>query len=182
MCSSDLATIAPIAGPQWQPDEFTAPEVRDGGLSDASAASDVFSLCASLITALDVPRAHDEPESRLAPLAREILAAGCTRVPRNRPTPILLAQSLDSLFDDDRETDPDPVPIRTGPVDGYDVVRPLGHGGFGSTFLVRERQDDADPFPPAEDESDCLVAKMPHDHERATRTIRGHRQIGRAHV
>ena len=169
------ATIAPIAGPQWQPDEFTAPEVRDGGLSDATAASDVFSLCASLITVLDVPRAHDEPESRLAPLAREILAAGCTRVPRNRPTPILLAQSLDSLFDDDRETDPDPVPIRTGPVDGYDVVRPLGHGGFGSTFLVRERQDDADPFPPAEDESDCLVAKMPHDHERATRTIRGHR-------
>ena len=168
-------TIALIAGPQWQPDEFTAPEVRDGGLDAASAASDVFSLCACLIKAIEVPRAPDAPESGLAPLARAILNEGCAHDSGERPSPIVLARSLDSLFDDESQSKDDD---RLFPGDtnfGYEIVRQLGNGGFGSTFLVREEQDEDDPFLPAEDESDCLVAKLPHDPERATRTIRGHR-------
>lgn len=168
-------TIAAIAGPQWEPDAYTAPEVRDGGLGAATAASDVYSLCAALIEILDVPRADGAAESPLAPLARDLLSRGCAAAEGDRLSAHGLALSLDSLFDDESgRTRPDDEPA-PGPVYGYKEIRQLGVGGFGTTYLVRERPDPNDPFPAAEDESDCLVAKLPHDSDRASRTIRGHR-------
>lgn len=121
--------------------EWTASEVRTGGLAAADARSDVFSLCKSLMILFD-------EHSQAARDAREWLALGCEEVPDKREQLTEIASALE------RNTGPatvaSPVPALPAPEywdedtivpfkqSRYRIVNRLGGGGIGQTFKVVE--------------------------------------------
>ena len=174
------ATIGRHAATQWHPDEFTAPEVAEVGLGAATFASDVFSLSASLIAILDIPREDGVAESPLAGIARDILRAGMADEEAERPGAQELAGRLNAVFDDDDDVDPgmdddDFQSIGLGNGE-YVMVRTLGQGGINTAWLVREQFDDDDPEPPADD-SDCLVGKIVLNPDDAIKVSKAHRMV-----
>ena len=173
-------TIGEHSAEQWRPDDFSAPEVHDGGLTAATVASDVFSLCASLISVLDVPREAGVAESPLADIARNILKAGMADAEAERPGAQELAGRLNAVFDDDDDIDPgmdDDELQSIGLGNGeYVMVRTLGQGGINTAWLVREQFDDDDPEPPADD-SDCLVGKIVLNPDDAIKVSKAHRMV-----
>lgn len=173
-------TIGEHSAEQWRPDEFSAPEVHDGGLTAATVASDVFSLCACLISVLDVPRDDGVAESPLADIARNILQAGLAADEAERPGAQELAGRLNAVFDDDDDIDPgmdddDLQSIGLGSGE-FVMVRTLGQGGINTAWLVREQFDDDDPEPPADD-SDCLVGKIVLNPDDAIKVSKAHRMV-----
>ena len=183
-------TIAVAAGPQWQPDDFTAPEVRDGGLGAATSQSDVFSLCASLIAILYGPFRAGSPDEALASKAREILQLGCAISESRRPALQELSLKLEELLFGDSgeatdalESDFDPNFVDDGGEaqrddERYVRIRKLGRGGLGWTWLIRDREIHEelardDPQRLTEDVG-CLVGKIPLQISTATKIRRSH--------
>jgi serine/threonine protein kinase len=127
--------------------EYDAPEVRRGGLAAATQVSDVYSLCASLISLLK------DDHTPLAPSAREILQLGCHEVAADRPSLTDLQQKLQILIapattppavspTEEPELPPSEywcegqiVPFRDMTLR---VVSRLGSGGVGRTFKVEQ--------------------------------------------
>ena len=126
---------------------YVAPEVHQGGLAAADARSDVFAVCASLITLFpaEEPRAREarsflEQGCALNPEGREALAELAAVLERNtaplgRPTPELPAPEY---WDEDTV-----VPFKRA---HFKIISRLGRGGIGQTFKVvevdKERSDE----------------------------------------
>jgi len=119
--------------------EWQAPEVRKGGLAEASCASDVFSLCKTLSVLFAVP--HDP----MCASVLGVLRAGTADEPRIRQETIQLIDRL-KLF---LEELPEPKPSAALDVKfwdegtrtslnnkSYQIQRRLGSGGMGSAFLM----------------------------------------------
>jgi len=118
---------------------YVAPEVCQGGLAAADVRSDVFALCASLVTVFPA-------EELRAREAREFLEQGCSLNPDGREALAELAAVLE------RNTAPLTKPTLELPAPEYwdeDTVVPfqrahfkiisrLGRGGIGQTFKVVE--------------------------------------------
>jgi serine/threonine protein kinase len=150
---------------------FVAPEVRQGGLGAADARSDVFALCASLMTLFppDEPRARD---------AREFLEQGCALNPEGRESLAELASVLE------RNTAPLAKPKPELPAPEYwdeDTVVPfqraqfkiisrLGRGGIGQTFKVIEVDAQSDEV------YGSYVAKLIHHQSDAELALRAYRK------
>ncbi|AHF86627.1 hypothetical protein RLEG3_12210 [Rhizobium leguminosarum bv. trifolii WSM1689] len=129
-------TIAP--GAPATDDPFAAPEVRQGGLGAATAASDVWSLCKVLAETLDV-----------AEHAEEVLAAldrGMQTDPSKRATAEAIAADLVAWITLSTESKPASVsPDRWDEGHEFDwrgkryrVVSVLGQGGVARTFKLEE--------------------------------------------
>ncbi len=128
--------------------EYDAPEVRQGGLAAATQASDVYSLCASLLSLLK------DDNTLPAQPARPILELGCAETPSDRPPLQDLHQGIRTLlapasppqatfaFPSELELPPSEywcegqiVPFREM---ALRVVSRLGAGGVGRTFKVEQ--------------------------------------------
>lgn len=132
-------TISRVPTDFGEDSPYVAPEVRQDGLAAADARSDVFALCASLITVFPA----EEPRPREA---REFLEQGCALNPEGRESLAELAAVLE------RNTTPLARPTLELPAPEYwdeDTVVPfqrahfkiisrLGRGGIGQTFKVVE--------------------------------------------
>lgn len=128
--------------------EYDAPEVRQGGLAAATQSSDVYSLCASLLSLFK------DDDAELAKPTRLVLQLGCVETPGDRPPLHDLHQKLRGLLA------PAPPPQATFPFpfepdlppseywcEGQivifrdmtlRVVSRLGTGGVGRTFKVEQ--------------------------------------------
>jgi serine/threonine protein kinase len=119
--------------------EWQAPEVRKGGLAAASCASDVFSLCKTLIVLFAMP--HDSTCAQVLGVLRQ----GTTDDPKTRQEIVQLVDRLKPFLEDF------PQPKRTAALDvkfwdegtraslnnkSYQIQRRLGSGGMGSAFLM----------------------------------------------
>ena len=155
---SGAETIASVWKPVDQMRPFTAPEILATGLTASSEASDVYSLCASLLVIFE--RLVDEPEANRA---REILLTGlCEKA--QRPTLVRLVEALNAMPNVSEPTvDMDSVPARywdeempPRPLNNrrYKVISRLGSGGIGTTFKVVQLARDSD------DEVGTFVAKV----------------------
>lgn len=128
--------------------EYDAPEVRQGGLAAATQASDVFSLCTSLLSLFN------KDSAELASPTRSILKLGCADLPADRPplqemhqkTCALLAPAPQPQAIFHFPADPEPPPSEywsEGQVVPFRdmtlrVVSRLGTGGVGRTFKVEQ--------------------------------------------
>jgi len=150
---------------------YVAPEVRQGGLAAADVRSDVYALCASLMTLF----ADDESRAREA---REFLEQGCAMNPEGRESLADLAAVLDrntvpitqpqtelpapEYWDEDTV-----VPFQNA---RYKIVSRLGRGGIGQTFKVVEVDARSD---------ECYgtyVAKLIHHEADAEPALRAYRK------
>jgi serine/threonine protein kinase len=138
-------TLGAIRAPD---SEYDAPEVRQGGLAAATQASDVYSLCASLLSLLKDD--HTQP----AQPAWLILRLGCAEAPADRPSLTDLHQKLLDLLApaaSPQATIPFPVQPELPPSEYWcegqivpfremtlRVVSRLGAGGVGRTFKVEQ--------------------------------------------
>ena len=152
-------------------DPFVAPEVHQGGLGAADAGSDVFALCASLMTLFPT-------EEHRARDAREFLEQGCALNPEGRESLAELALVLE------RNTAPLAEPKPELPAPEYwdeDTVVPfqrahfkiisrLGRGGIGQTFKVIEVDAQSDEV------YGSYVAKLIHHQSDAEPALRAYRK------
>lgn len=150
---------------------FVAPEVLQDGLAAADARSDVFALCATLITLLP----GDEPIAREA---RDFLREGCATNPEGRESLTELASVLE------RHTAPVTAPTSNLPPAEYwdeDTIVPfqnarykivgrLGRGGIGQTFKVVEVDAKSEEL------YGTYVAKLIHHEEDAESALRAYRK------
>ncbi len=162
-------SLAPIDFGEDAP--YVAPEVRQGGLAVADARSDVYALCASLMTLF----AGDESR---AGEARAFLEQGCAQNPEGRESLADLAAVLE------RNTAPVTRPQPELPAPEYwdedtlipfqnaryKIVSRLGRGGIGQTFKVVEVDARSD---------ECYgtyVAKLIHHAADAEPALRAYRK------
>ena len=158
-------TVASDAPEDWHP--ATAPEVRAQGLAAADRRSDVYSMCASLITLF---QPTDE--------AKSLLERGMADKPSARAELPDLSRSLARLLG---ETLPAPTapPVRFWTEDQevsfeghrYRIVSRLGSGGIGSTFKVVELD------PRTGEDLGAYVAKAIHNGKDAERVMRAYRLV-----
>ena len=158
-------TVASAAPRKWHP--ATAPEVRAQGLAAADRRSDVYSMCASLITLF---QQTDE--------ATPLLARGMADNPGARTDLADLSGSLARLLG---ETPPaaTPPPVRFWTEDQevwfeghrYRIVSRLGSGGVGAAFKVVEMD------PKTGEDLGAYVAKAIHDGKDAERMMRAYRLV-----
>lgn len=137
---SDAHTISAVATVTSN-SEWTAPEVRTGGLSAADGRSDVFSLCKSLMLLFG-------EQNQAAREAREWLALGCVDEPEKRERLTDIASALErntAPLQADAPPPPLPAPeywdedtIVPFKESRYRIVNRLGRGGIGQTFKVVE--------------------------------------------
>ena len=148
-------------------DPTTAPEVRKQGRGAADPRSDVYSMCASLMTLF-------EPSHQVA----EALAQGMADEPNARPSLSDLSRSLARLLGESHPKPPAP-PVRFWTEDQlvpfqeheYRIISRLGAGGIGTTFKVVE----LDPKTGAD--LGAYVAKAIHDGEDAERVMNAYRLV-----
>lgn len=150
---------------------YVAPEVRQGGLAAADARSDVYALCASLMTLFP----GDETRVREA---CTFLEQGCAQNPEGRESLADLAAVLErntaplapaqpelpapAYWDEDTV-----VPFQNA---RYKIVSRLGTGGIGQTFKVVEVDARSD---------ECYgtyVAKLIHHETDAEAALRAYRK------
>lgn len=153
--------------------ETAAPEVKKNGLAAATAASDVFSLCASLAVAF---RGR---EGALASRALEVLGGGQADDPGMRGLPEEFENQLAALLG---KAPPPKVPaarfwsedqiVRFRERD-YRIVCRLGSGGVGATFKVVEID--------GSEELGTYVGKVAHSAETAEEALHAYR-IVRPHL
>ena len=128
--------------------EYDAPEVRQGGLPAATQASDVYSLCASLVSLFK------DDSAELAEPTRLVLQLGCAASPADRPPLQELHQKIRDLL----APTPQPQTVFPFPSEAdlppseywcegqlllfremtLRVVSRLGTGGVGRTFKVEQ--------------------------------------------
>jgi len=162
-------SLAPTDFGQDSP--YVAPEVRQDGLAAADARSDVFALCASLMTLFP----GEEPRARET---REFLEQGCALNSEGRESLAELAAVLE------RNTAPLARPTLELPAPEYwdeDTVVPfqrahfkiisrLGGGGIGQTFKVVEVDARSDEV------FGSYVAKLIHHQSDAEAALRAYRR------
>ena len=159
-----------ISAPQ---DEWTAPEVRVGGLAAADSRSDVYSLCKSLSVLFEV----DKPAGREA---RQWLDLGCAEAPGDREQLSEIAAILERNTTPASANEPAPplpkpeywdedtvVPFNRS---RYRIVNRLGRGGIGQTFKVVELAANND------ESFGTYVAKVIHDEKDAEQALRAYRR------
>ena len=125
---------------------YAAPEIKLGGLSAATSASDLYSLCAVLAELFPNDLDHE---------AKAAIALGLAQAPQNRPAPSELIDLLTEIEPDISEpatTTIEPVsPSRWD--EGYSfewkdaryrVISVLGQGGAGRTFKLEQLSGDND--------------------------------------
>ena len=159
-----IATAQPIEG-----GPTVAPELRTQGRGAADQRSDVFSMCASLLTLFE------QTDHQVV----EILAQGMAVEPSARPSLSALDLSLGRLLGESRPKPP-PPPVRFWteeqrvPFQGYEyrIVSRLGSGGVGTTFKVVELDLET-----GEDLGGAYVAKVIHDSRNAERVMRSYRLV-----
>ncbi len=137
---ADSHTICAVAA-MTSNSEWTAPEVRTGGLSAADGRSDVFSLCKSLMLLFG-------DQNQAAREAREWLALGCLEAPEERERLTNIASALEgntAPLKTDAPPPPLPAPeywdedtVVPFKESRYKIVNLLGRGGIGQTFKVVE--------------------------------------------
>jgi serine/threonine protein kinase len=127
---------------------FDAPEVRTGGLAAASQRSDVFSLCAALLTLFG--SSTDEK----ADIARAALLSGCAESPESRPPLKDIESAVAACLANTPEPDSPFSPPPEGEIPSSEywsegqllpfrdmtlrIVSRLGSGGVGRTFKVEQ--------------------------------------------
>jgi serine/threonine protein kinase len=127
---------------------FDAPEVRTGGLAAASQRSDVFSLCAALLTLFE--SSTDEK----ADIARSALLSGCAESPESRPPLKDIESAVAACLANTPEPDLPFSPPPEGEIPSSEywsegqllpfrdmtlrIVSRLGSGGVGRTFKVEQ--------------------------------------------
>lgn len=137
---AEAQTISAVATAKSN-SEWTAPEVRTGGLFAADARSDVFSLCKSLMILFG-------EQNQAAREAREWLALGCVDAPEKRERLADIASALErNTTPLNANAPPSPLPapeywdedtIVPFKESRYRIVNRLGRGGIGQTFKVVE--------------------------------------------
>ncbi|MDA8205676.1 MAG: NERD domain-containing serine/threonine-protein kinase [Thermaerobacter sp.] len=174
-----VATIAAGAD-EVVSDPWMAPEVAAGGLGQASAESDVFSLCKSLRTLFV---GHGETETQV----RECLEAGMGGQASDRCSAAELAERLRELIlpVPPLAEDPDEVPSTSIPVapkfwaaddeivtargEHYLVLAMLGQGANGTSYKVMEVRNGEQHGP--------FVAKVMRDREMGTLAVDAYRRV-----
>ena len=168
---ADVQTISATATAFGDDANFLAPEVHQGGLAAADARSDVFALCATLMTLFP-------GNETMAREARDFLAQGCTVNPEGRES---LAE-LAAVFE--KRTTPLVAPVFTLPPAEYwdeetiipfqnahyKIVGRLGRGGIGQTFKVVEVDDRSEEL------YGTYVAKVIDHEEDAESALRAYRK------
>jgi serine/threonine protein kinase len=126
------------------PSEFASPEVRENGLGVADRRSDIYALCATLITAFE------GDERARARQAVQILTEGTRTKPEDRASTQDLAELIGELrmVSSDRQGAADEPEMQKRAwtedaiitVDGhhYRVLSRLGAGGAGQTFKLQQ--------------------------------------------
>ena len=150
-------------------DSTTAPEVRAQGLAAADRRSDVYSLCASLLTLFDEVADH---------AAASALARGRADDPDARSTLAELDAALAKQLGEKPPPPPAP-PVRFWTEEqivmfkgcDYRIVSRLGSGGIGTTFKVVEIDSETG------EELNAYVAKAVHDEETAKSVMRSYRLV-----
>ena len=156
-------------------DPSIAPEIRLQGISMADRRSDVYSLCACLITLFK--KREDGPSLH----ALEILNEGLAEDPNLRPDLERLENSFSELLGEPAP-DPDPPPARFWTEEQivpfgnrrYRIVSHLGSGGVGKTFKVVEinrKQEDLGTY----------IAKVVNDSDTGNRALRYY-SLARPHL
>lgn len=151
---------------------YVGPEVHQGGLAAADARSDVFALCASLMTLF----LSEEPRGREA---REFLEQGCALNPEGRESLVELASVLErntaplaratlelpapEYWDEDTV-----VPFQRA---HFKIISRLGRGGIGQTFKVVEVDARSDEV------YGSYVAKLIHHQADGEVALRAYRRV-----
>ncbi|MBI2926047.1 MAG: NERD domain-containing protein [Verrucomicrobia bacterium] len=167
--------------------EWAAPEVRSEGLSAAGQASDVFSLCRSLLTLFG---SNDTP---LACRAKEVLSKGTDDEPSARASLVEMSRELQEATGGDRETgeggalrlaEEPPAPPAEFWCEGQiipfghlflRVVGRLGTGGVGRTFKVEQID------PTTGEDFGTFVAKVIKTREAGTAALQAYQRV-RSHT
>lgn len=169
---ADAQTIS-ATNAQQKFDEWTAPEVRRGGLPAADASSDVYSLCRSLSILFD-------GEENVDCDARNLLQLGCEEDPQKREAPLELALALENQTPPAVERTDLPLPAAEFWDEGtivpfqntrYEIVSRLGKGGIGQTFKVVELDAKSDEL------FGTYVAKIIQHEADAVMALRAYRKV-----
>jgi serine/threonine protein kinase len=134
---ADAQTISAAKTTTEGDQRYIAPEVLRGGIAAADARSDVFSICASLMSIFS----SDGPKTREA---REFLSEGCVTNPEGRASLVDLADVLNRNTSAPASTTHVLPPAEYWDEDTlvtfrnacYKIVGRLGRGGIGQTFKV----------------------------------------------
>ncbi|MFN3686435.1 serine/threonine protein kinase [Salinarimonas sp.] len=157
---------------------FSAPEVVRGGLSAATARSDLYSLCKALATAFD-------PTSVLGAQAVAALAHGTHEDETLRTEADVIAGKIEGLLRPQASTEPalSPAPSQVGAKrwdegfafdwdgDRYQVVSLLGQGGAGRTFKLEQLD------PRTGDPIGTCVGKVAFDPDIGPHALEAYRKI-----
>ena len=172
----DAETISPIETDFGDLSSFVAEEVRKTGLTVADARSDIYALCASLLTLF-------EAEDPLACKVRAILQLGCSSDPTQRPSLSDLTKTLAAVGDGmnaDAEATTPPLPaadywdeetIVPFQNSRFKILDRLGKGGVGQTFKVVELDVHSD------EKFGTYVAKLVRDEQDGETAIRAYKQV-----
>jgi serine/threonine protein kinase len=154
-------------------DEFTAPEVCSQGLTAAVVASDVYSLCKSLLAV-----ATDGGPATEA--LRIALAFGLDEDPSRRGAPTEVAELIESWTSVKELATSATAPAAKRWDEGYTfdwenhqyrVVSLLGHGGAGRTFKLEQLDRETD------DPIGTYVGKVVFNSELGPSSLRAYRKI-----
>lgn len=169
---ADAQTIS-TSDVQHAEDEWSAPEVRRGGLPSADARSDVYSLCKSL----SILFAGDTSADRVA---RDLLDMGCEEDAQKRESPMELAAALESHTSPGAKASIAELPAAEFWDEGtivpfqsmrYKIVSRLGKGGIGQTFKVVELDANSDEL------FGTYVAKIIQHEADAVVALRAYRKV-----
>ncbi len=122
------------------PSDWSAPEVRERGLGTADPASDVYSLCASLLVLFENLTAAEDATWEAGEAVR-VLRTGKTE-PENRASLMEVESGLKKLVTGPAELEVPPARFWTEDQvvrfrdQDYRIVSRLGTGGVGTTFKV----------------------------------------------
>ena len=175
---TDATTVSTAAVEFGAMAPFVAPELQTGGLTAATARSDVYALCATLATIF-------EGDNPLAKQAHQYLLQGCSAEPEQRASLTDLAAELEDM----REAEHTPPPSLPLPApeywdedtvvdfqnSRYKIVSRLGQGGIGQTFKVVELDAHSD------EKFGTYVAKLVRHAEDGEAALRAYRKV-RAHT
>jgi serine/threonine protein kinase len=172
---ADLGTL-PAEVRNSDVDPSIAPEVKQGGITSATSASDVYALAYSLNSIFT-------DESDLSAKVQKALSKGLTVNPSERPSAAMLATALTEIVAK-LEITSSVLPAAKYWDEGtevnfgqsrYRVIAKLGTGGWGRTFKVIEIDKNSG------EEFCTYVAKAIHSEIEGNSAIRAHKKI-RAHT
>lgn len=168
---ADVSVASAGAPPGGWSDE-TAPEIRTQGLGVADRRSDVYALCASLVSLFP------DRESETNRQVFRLLAKGMADAPEARIEPKDLETKLAALLGE-APPQPPPPPARFWTEDqvvpfrdrNYRIVSRLGSGGVGTTFKVVQLDLTT------REDLGTYVAKIAHDEETGRRVLKTYEAV-----